>query len=653
MKAAVYFCSCGGNITERIDAERVIGEVGVSPAVAYVRNVDYLCSEEGKEFLESDLIENRPDRVVVAACSPREHESTFMRCLGQAGMNPYYLQMVNIREQVAWVTTDPGQATQKACTAIRGAVARVRLHEPLEKKELEVCPDAIVIGAGPAGLKAALTLAEAGRNVTLVEKSPMLGGLPMRFEDLFPNMECAPCLLEPVLAEVLHGPHAAHIEILTLAEVVDVAGYYGNFTVQVRQAPRYVDLDRCIGCGLCIPPCRAATPNEYNYCLNERTAMSFPFSGVLPNAPFLDDRICLRSKGEDCRLCQAACPVEGAVRFDDREKILEKKAGAIVAATGSGLYDCRELPALGHGRVPGVYTSLEFERMLAANGPTRGKIAASDGRTPRSVAIVHCVGSLDTRHQPYCSGICCDYAFKFNHLVESKLPGTPVLHLYKELVMPGKDEHALYRHARNNPHATFIRYADLADVEAGADGGQTFLRYRDAGGETASVAADLVVLCPAVVPQEGAAPLSAVLDTPRDEFGFFAELHGRLAAVESKIKGIYLAGACQGPMDIQKATSQGLAAAGGILSALVPGRKLPIEPITARIEEERCSGCKFCRSVCPYKAISFAPDRRTASLNALLCHGCGTCVAACPAGAIQGNHFSNAQIFAEIEAILQ
>jgi len=352
-------------------------------------------------------------------------------------------------------------------------------------------------------------------------------------------------------------------------------------------------------------------------------------------------------------LCQAACPVEGAVRFDDEEKILEKHAGAILVATGSGLYDCGKLPALGHGRIPGVYTSLEFERILAANGPTNGKICASNGQAPKSLAIVHCVGSLDARHRPYCSGICCEYAFKFNHLVESRLPGTPVLHLYKELVMPGKEEYALYQHARDNPHATFIRYADIADVEVGADDGQSFVRYQDAAGNTESVPADMVVLCPAVVAGEGAEHLSALLGASLDEFGFFKELHGRLAASESQIKGIYLAGACQSPMDIQQATSQGMAAAGSVLAGLVPGRKLQIEPITASIEDEKCSGCKFCAYVCPYKAISFAPERRSASLNALLCHGCGTCVAACPAGAIQGNHFTNAQIFAEIEAVLQ
>jgi heterodisulfide reductase subunit A len=237
--------------------------------------------------------------------------------------------------------------------------------------------------------------------------------------------------------------------------------------------------------------------------------------------------------------------------------------------------------------------------------------------------------------------------------VEKKLPGTPVLHLYRELVVPGKEEFALFEHARHNPHATFIRYADMADVEVVADPEQTFVRYRDAGGRTGSVAADMVVLCPAVVPGEATGQLSALLEAALDQFGFFQELNGRIAASETQIKGIYVAGACQSPMDLQKTTSQAMAVAGSVLAGLVPGRKLQVEPITASIDDQRCSGCKICGGVCPYKAISFFPDRRPASLNALLCHGCGTCVAACPAGAIQGNHFTNAQIFAEIEAVLQ
>jgi heterodisulfide reductase subunit A len=652
MKIGLYFCTCGTNITATVDAGKVIDELTGQFPESYAAQVEFICAAEGKEFLKDHLIANLPDRVVVAACSPREYESTFMQILAEAGINPYYLQMVNIREQVAWVTPDPAQATRKATTAIRAAMMRVCYQEPLEKMEQEANGDVLVVGAGPAGLQSALFLAEAGRKVVLVEKTPVIGGMPVLYEELFPTMECGPCLLEPFEAQVLHGDFAHNIELLLLSEVTGVTGYYGNFTATVKQAPRFVG-HTCIGCGMCVEACPASAANEFNCGMDEKKAIAMPFLGALPNLPYIDPGSCLRSLGQDCQLCLDACPMPGAVDLEDTGRIVERKVGAIILAIGSKLYDCRKVNGLGYGEIPGVYTSLEFERLASSNGPTAGEIKTPSGSNPGSVAIVHCVGSLDAQHQQHCSGICCEYAFKFNRVLEHKLPGTKIYHLYKQMVTPGKSDFVMYEHARNNPDAGFIRYHDIEEIQISASAGGQKIAYRREDNTVDSITTDMVILCPAMVGSEDAAKLGDMMDLTRGEAGFFDELNGRLHTAQSKVKGIYLAGTCQAPMDIAQATSQAMAAAGYVLSGLAAGKKLVIEPISASVDEERCSGCHICCGVCPYKAITFNDDTHTSSVNALLCHGCGTCVAACPAGAIQGNHFTNKQILAEIEAILQ
>lgn len=653
MKVNVYFCRCGGIIAERVDAETVERGLARIPQVSY-RCVDFLCSEEGREFMARDVAESRPERVVVAACSPREHEATFQKALAEAGLNPYFLQMVNIREQVSWVTPDAAAATAKALRLIEAGIARVRRHEALTTREVDANTDALVIGAGPAGLKCAQTLAEAGRHVVVVEKTPVMGGLPVRYEELFPNMECGPCLLEPVLAEVMHGRYAENIELLTMAEVCEVTGYHGNFNIKIRQRARFVDADACIGCAECIPPCPVSIPNEFDCALSQRRAISFPFAGALPNAPFIEEGACLRARGEDCSLCVQACPVPGTILFDDRERLLQRKAGAIVVATGAALYDAARLPEFRDARRPGVYTYLELERILASNGPTNGEFRLpEDGRTPQSVAIVHCVGSLDAEHVPYCSGVCCGAAFKLSHLAASRSPGTHFHHLYKELVLPGKEEFAVYDKARRNPQIHMERYVSIAGVVADPAAGSQRIRYFKPDGSAECLTVDMVVLCTAVVPAGDLADLAGTLDLALDRFGFVEEYQGRTDSSRSKLQGVYLAGTCQAPADIQRASNQGMAAAGYVLAGLVPGRRLEVNPVGARVDAARCSGCRICPAVCPYRAIAMAADGAAAEVNELLCHGCGTCVAACPAGAMRGAHFTGEQILAELEALLQ
>lgn len=653
MKVGVYLCQCGTSVSEKIDPQRLAALLlpPGSGVELYFRAPEFVCAADGQDAMVRDLQESRPDRVLVAACSPLDLQATFMKILARGGLNPYLLHMVNVREQIAWVTSDAREATDKALRALRGGLRRLLLQEALASREIDVSLDVVVIGAGPAGLKAALTLAEAGRRVVLVEKGPAVGGLGVRLEETFPSMECGACVFEPLLRDVLRGDLAERIELLTLAEVSSLAGSFGNFFVQIRQRPRYVNTATCIACGQCLAPCPASRPDEFFQGLRQRRAIAVPYLGALPNAPFLDDGACLRGQGQDCQLCLDACPVPGAIRLDDVPRTLERRAGAILVATGAGELDVRRLPQLGYGR-PGVVTASEFEALVTSSGPTEGAIRLPGGRPPRDVAIVHCVGSLDRRHEEYCSGICCQYALKFDLMIGKRLPGARVHHLYKELALAGKDASALYHRVTESGRASFLRYRSLDDLLVEQVDGGLLVHLADGPERALQLAVDLVVLCPAIVPKDDAPALAERLGLPVDAWGFFQELHGATDAAQSRTRGVYLAGACQGPMDIARATALGVAAAGHALAALVAGRKLEISPVHAVVDDERCSGCRVCGAICPYKAIRIDGATGKARVEDVLCVGCGTCVAACPAGAMANNHFTQAEILAEIEGLL-
>lgn len=646
-KVGVYICRCGTNISDVVNVDQLVEKYGKDKRVSVSAPHDFLCAPAGREFLAQEIRTKGVDRIVIVACSPREHEITFRRVCEGAGLNPYLFQMVNIREHCAWVHNDKAAATEKADHMIEAAIRRVLLHQPLEKCELDCSTDTMIIGGGPAGIQAALSLAEAGRKVYLVDRLPSIGGWIPKYEKAAPTFECCPCMLAPKIAQV--GENAKNIELLTYTDVEDIVGFYGNYTVKVNKKARYVDPVACIGCGACYEPCPVEVPKEFDERLGKRKAIYTIFPGALPNAPVIDRENCLRFKGQDCKKCMEGCPF-GAVVYDQKDEKLEIKVGAIIIATGSKLFDVSRIPNLGYGKVNDVVTAHEFERLGSTTGCTGGKILKKNGNQPKSIGVLHCVGSLDDRYHSYCSQICCEYAMKFGILAKEGMHDCQVTNLYKEMVLAGKGYDLLAKRSLHEGTRT-IRIDSPNDCQVSQSGEQVKIEYT-VNGQKQSQVFDMLVLCPALEPADGTDKIAQMLQLKKSADGFLAEEQVNMETVATTVNGIFIAGCAAGPKGIASSTAQAQAAAGKIMAKLQPGKKLEVEVITASIDEDRCSGCKTCINMCPYKAITYNAEKKHAQLNEVLCRGCGTCVAACPSGCITGKHFTREEILAEIGGVI-
>ncbi|NOZ26589.1 MAG: CoB--CoM heterodisulfide reductase iron-sulfur subunit A family protein [Chloroflexi bacterium] len=651
-RVGVYICHCGTNIAGTVDVEEVARWAGEQPHVVVARDYKFMCSSLGQDLIEQDIKEQGLTRVVVAACSPHMHEKTFRGACERAGLNPFLFEMANIREQDSWATSDREAATHKAKALVKGAIERVVYNQPLEPLEVEIKPGTLIVGGGIAGITAALELANAGYPVYLVEREPSIGGHMAQLDKTFPTLDCSACILTPKMVEAGQHPN---ITLLSYSEVEKVDGYLGNFTVTVRKKARYVKEDLCTGCGECENRCPKRVVDEvFEAGLGYRKAIYRPFPQAVPKYPVIDKENCLWFQIGKCRVCERFCPT-GAIDYEQEDEILELEVGNIILATGYDLFDPRRIPQYGYGRLANVFTSLEFERMVNAAGPTGGQIVLRDGETrPKSVAIIHCVGSRDKNYNEYCSKVCCMYSLKFAHLVHERLPDAEVYNFYIDIRTPGKGYEEFYhRLLEEGTHFIRGRVAEVTDAaRMPGEEGKIIVQVEDTLiGKQRRIPVDMVILSAGLEARHDSKEVAQLFGLGCDFNGFFVERHPKLDPVATMTEGVLIAGACQGPKDIPDTVAQGAAAAARVAS-LISQRVVEMEPIRAHIDEDRCSGCRICNELCPYSAIVFHEDRQVSEVITALCQGCGACVAACPSEAIAGAHFTREQLMSQIEGIL-
>lgn len=653
-RIGVYVCHCGSNIAGTVDVEQVAkwaGENLKDSGVVVARDYKFMCSSLGQELIQKDIQEMGLTRVVVAACSPHLHELTFRTAAKNGGLNPYLCELVSIREQVSWVHTDKVAATEKAKAVISGGVERVIHNEPLEPLRVKIHPDTLVVGGGIAGIQAALEIADAGYHVYLVERDPSIGGHMAQFDKTFPTLDCSACILTPKMVQA--GSHP-NISLMTWSEVTKVEGYIGNFTVTVKIKPRYVNTELCTGCGICNEKCPKKVIDEvYEAGLGYRKAIYTPFPQAVPKYPVIDAENCTYFEKGTCKACEKFCPREG-IDFNQKEEFVNIQVGNIIMATGYDLFDARRIPEYGYGHLRNVFTSLEFERLSNAAGPTSGQIVLRDGVTvPKSVAIVHCVGSRNRNYNHYCSAICCMQSLKFAHLVHERT-GAEVFNFYIDMRTPAKAYDEFYQRVlEEGTHFIRGRVAEITDVARGPEeAGKLIVQTEDTLiGSQRRIPVDMVILSAGLEPRADHKETAHIFGLSCGSDGWMIERHPKLDPVATMTEGIFIAGCVQGPKDIPVSVAQGAAAAARVLGK-IQQKEIAMEPIRASINQEMCSGCRICNSMCPFNAIQFLPDQQVSEVNAALCQGCGTCVAACPIGAIYGTGFSNEQILAQIDGLL-
>jgi heterodisulfide reductase subunit A len=639
-RVGVYICHCGGNISDTVDVAKVKEAVGKFPSVEIAETYEYVCSDPGQELIAKGVKEHGINRVVVASCTPKMHLDTFRQNVKSAGLNPYFLEMANIREQCSWIHGEKENATAKAIDLIRGAVERAKRLQPLEAKSMPVNRDVLVIGGGVAGIMTSIELADKGFKVYLVERSPSIGGHMAQLSKTFPTLDCSQCILTPKMVYAAQHPN---IEILSQAEVTAIEGTPGNYRALVRTKPRYVD-SGCTACGECAKKCPVKVPSEFEAATQERKAIYTPFKQAVPRTYAIDTEHCLYFTKGVCRVCEKFCKAH-VVNFNQKEETVELDVGAVVAATGFEQIDPKIIEEYSYGLHPDIVTNLQFERLML-----QGLHKPSNGKPPKKVAFVLCVGSrtltTNGKGEEHCCKIGCMAAIKQALLLQKSFPDAEPWIFYIDIRADGKGYEEFYAKALDH-HVKFVR-GRVSEITP--FGEQITVRAEDTLlGEPVEGLFDLVVLSAGIIPHPTAAELSKKLGIQLSADDFYSERHFKLRPVDSHREGIFLAGCALSPKDVRETALEAMSTASRVVTFVGKG-EIVVSPEIAYVIPEKCNSCGVCVKVCPVNAISLCAGGGI-NVNPISCIGCGLCVPRCPQQALDLLHSTDEQLMAQVRGV--